>query len=79
MPTVDFTLEDVAKLIKESAESTQQDLKQYISEQFLSFWEDNMAPAFDEVFERLDKVEDRVTLVETDVRDIKRSLRAASR
>ncbi len=83
MPTVDFTLEDLRKVVKEEikselvkereatkgmiqdalvaerkvtqrmisegTEDVKQDLKQFVADEFVSFWDNNLGPAFDEL------------------------------
>jgi hypothetical protein len=49
MPTVDFTLEDITRVIVAERAYTRAMVEQIVNSQFMSFWDNNLSPVLDEL------------------------------
>jgi hypothetical protein len=97
VPTVDFTLADVRKLVREETgserentrnlikaalvderESTRRLIHEELQEQFINFAENNLTPALEDIDDQFDEIRERLDRIEIDVKGIRRTVRKHS-
>jgi uncharacterized protein YPO0396 len=83
MPTVDFTLQDIRALVSEEITQkvppiVERIVERVVTGHFTNFIDNNFAPALEDIDAQFDEVRDRLDRLETEVKGIRRIVRKHS-